>query len=341
MSDDSNKTSELPEPVELLVSSHCDGMRVDQFLAQMLEGYSRTYFQRGIREGRIQVNAQPCRPADHLKTNDRVLVVWPEELSLDLKAEEMNLDIVAEDDDVLVLVKPPNLVVHPAKGNWTGTLVHGLLGHDEEAFSEMADEQMRPGIVHRLDKDTSGVMVVAKTEFAKRSLSLAFKERRVEKTYLAIVMGELGAKTGEIRTQIGRHPKDRKMMAVVESGGKAAVTLYRVLATTGQTSLLEVRILTGRTHQIRVHLSYIHHPIVGDPMYGGRQAEIDLPVKRQMLHAWKLVFPHPRTGVMRQYMGTPPADFQEVSQALGLPVVGRHPVGVDPPISLEDLDDEG
>ncbi len=319
---------ERPEPVELVVSHQLDGTRIDLFAAQQFPEFSRAFFQRGIKQGRIRINGRPCRPSDKLRTNDRVSFEWPEGRGVEMIGEDIALDVIAEDEDVLVLNKPPGLVVHPAKGNWTGTLVHGLLGHDQESFSELVDEQQRPGIVHRLDKDTSGVMVVAKNEQARFALSAAFAERRVEKTYLAIVQGEFGAKTGEIRTLIGRHPRDRKLMAVVEEKGKPAVTLYRVLATTGEHTLVEVRILTGRTHQIRVHFASLRHPILGDDMYGGRQGGLQVPVPRQMLHAWKLAFPHPRTGIMREYMGNPPEDFRNVLKGLGLPVVGRGKSGL-------------
>ncbi len=221
-----------------------------------------------------------------------------------------------------MLNKPPGLVVHPARGHWTGTLVHGLLGHDEASFSSMAAGGVRPGIVHRLDRDTSGVMVVARNERARLALSRAFAERRVEKTYLALVIGEFGSVTGRIEAPIGRHPWDRLKMAVTPSGGKRAVSCWRVLASNGEVSLVEVRIETGRTHQIRVHFAHIYHPVLGDPVYGGQRRDLSIACDRQMLHAWKLLFPHPVTGVMREYRAPPPEDFQQALDKAGFDRIG-------------------
>jgi 23S rRNA pseudouridine1911/1915/1917 synthase len=199
-----------------------------------------------------------------------------------------------------------------------------LLHHDEEHFRELLDEEMRPGIVHRLDKDTSGAMVVAKHEEAYWAMKRAFAERRVEKTYLALVLGEFGTVTGRIETLIGRNPVHREKMAVVQEGGKEAITGYRVLNAAQDVSLVEVRIETGRTHQIRVHFAHLRHPVLGDPVYGGRRREMPISVKRQMLHAWKLVLPHPRTGVMCEYRVPPPEDFLDALAALGMPDYWRH-----------------
>jgi len=310
-------------PTELTVPPESVGERVDVVLASTFSEYSRSFFQRGIRSKRILLNSQPCRPADTLRAGDRLTVQWPRTPRVTIAAEELDLDVLDEDDDVIVLSKPAGLVVHPAKGNQTGTLVHGLLYHDEEHFTELLTAgNVRPGIVHRLDKDTSGVMVVAKNERSRFALSNAFRDRNVEKTYLAIVVGEFGAKTGRIEGDIGRHPVNRKKMAVIPEGGKRAVTLYRVLGTNEDLTLVEVRILTGRTHQIRVHFAHLRHPVLGDDLYGGRQRDLDVPAERQMLHAWKLTFPHPASGLMREYMAPIPNDFRAALQAAGLPVVG-------------------
>jgi len=311
------------EPAEIRVSPATAGLRVDQLLARSFPAVSRAFAQRCIKTGHVLLNDRACRQADTVKTNDLVRVQWPEPEPFELKPEAIDLDILTEDDDILVLNKPADLVVHPAAGNPTGTLVHGLLQHDEEHFAEMIDEDLRPGIVHRLDKDTSGVMVVTKNEAARRAMKRAFAERQVEKTYLALVLGEFGTVTGTIRTQIGRHPRNRTKMAVVAEGGKPAVTRYRVLASAQNVTLVEVNIETGRTHQIRVHFAHLKHPVLGDPLYGGRQNDAPLRPKRQMLHAWKLVFPHPRTGIMREYMAPLPADFQQVLTELGLAPFAR------------------
>jgi 23S rRNA pseudouridine1911/1915/1917 synthase len=249
-----------------------------------------------------------------------------------LEPEPIPLDIIAEDKDVIVLNKPPGMVVHPAHGNTSGTLVHGLLFHAGAAFAEMADEEQRPGIVHRLDKDTSGGIVVAKNSTAQLLLKDAFQQRLVEKTYLAIVLGSFDVLSGRIEANIGRHPVNRQRMAVVERGGKHAVTLFRVLGQNHGCALLEVKILTGRTHQIRVHCAFINHPILGDHVYGGRPRNAPLQPPRQMLHAWKIVFPHPRSKIMRQHMAPLPDDFRDALAALELPLIGEHQPPQDPPL---------
>ncbi|NOY82368.1 MAG: RluA family pseudouridine synthase [Kiritimatiellaeota bacterium] len=324
--------STTPEQI-LTVPDTAAGLRIDQFLAQQFSSHSRASIQRCIRAKRVLRNDNPCRPADTIHPGDRVRIAWPAERRFTLTAESMPLDIIYEDDDILVLNKPAGLVVHPAKGHWSGTLVHGLLGYDEHSFRQLGDE-IRPGIVHRLDRDTSGALVVARTEAARFALGRAFRERHVEKTYLAIAVGEFGRRDGVIRAPIGRHPRDRKSMAVVERGGKPAVTHYRVLATVGVLTLAEVRIETGRTHQIRVHFAHSFHPILGDPMYGGRQRGAPITVERQMLHAWKLAFPHPRTGQIRQYIAPLPEDFRSALARAGLPGPGCSPPEDHPPKPL-------
>jgi 23S rRNA pseudouridine1911/1915/1917 synthase len=305
------------ESISFRVAPSTEGKRLDVYLAGRFPERSRMYFQRCIRDNCVRLNGKPCRPADRLKVNDLIEFTPPPDPVQELTPEHIPLEIIYEDESVIVLNKPPGLVVHPARGHWTGTLVHGLLGHDEASFSSMPNGGIRPGIVHRLDRDTSGVMVVAKNEPARLALAHAFAERRVEKTYLAIVVGEFGAVTGVIAAPIGRHPRDRLKMAVVTSGGKPAVSRYRVLAGNGELSLLEVRIETGRTHQIRVHFAHILHPVLGDPMYGGRRRDVSVQCNRQMLHAWKLVFPHPDTGMLREYRAPPPKDFQEALETAG------------------------
>ena len=311
------------ESVEFRVAHGMAGMRLDLFLTQLLPERSRSFYQRCIRDGYVSLNRGSCRPADKTKTNDLVELEWPPDRRVELVAEDIPFDVLMEDDDLLVICKPAGLVVHPARGHWTGTLVHGLLSHDEESFSALADDEMRPGIVHRLDRDTSGAMVVAKTEQARSELARAFAERRVEKTYLTIVVGELPEKTGDILYPIGRHPINRLKMSVVHRGGKHAVTRWRVLQSTGSLSLVEVRIETGRTHQIRVHLAHMHHPVFGDHLYGGGRHCGGASARRQMLHAWKLSFPHPRTGLARQYMAPLPEDFEKVMKDAGMGRIGE------------------
>ncbi|MFA5204448.1 MAG: RluA family pseudouridine synthase [Lentisphaeria bacterium] len=334
--DPQDATPAAPEPERLLVPAAAAGERLDAFLARCRPERSRAFYQRLIREGCLLRNGRPGRPSELLRADDLLLLSVPPEPNFELKGEPVAFGVLAEDADVLVINKPPGLVVHPAKGNWTGTLVNGLLAHDGEEFGAMVDDGLRPGIVHRLDKDTSGVMVVAKNAVAAEALRRSFKEHAVEKTYLALVLGEFGAATGTIVAPIGRHPKDRKRMAVVEDG-KPAESRYSVLAAAAGVTLLAVRILTGRTHQIRVHFSHLRHPLLGDAVYGGRPPAVGLnpPPARQMLHAWKLAFPHPRTGVRHSFQAPPPADFQAVLRALGMPDFSA-PAEASPPLPAGD-----
>ncbi len=330
MSDDRPTPSEPRGTERLSVPAELARLRIDLSLARLFPEHSRGYFQQCIREGRVRLNGRQIQPKSPVAAGDVVEIRWPERKIYDLVPQEVEFTILAEDRDVIVINKPPGLVVHPAEGNTEGTLVHGLLHYDYEAFRAMVDATMRPGIVHRLDKDTSGAMVIARNMVARQRLKDAFKERLTEKTYLAIVVGECGAPFGTIETQMGRHPVLRTKMAVLPEGGKYALTKYRVLGIGQGCTLLEVRIYTGRTHQIRVHVSHIHHPILGDHLYGGRGRDVPITVPRQMLHAWKLAFPHPRTGVMREYMAPPPADFRLALHELDLPHVNGGPFAENP-----------
>ena len=308
--------------VEIRVCRTDAGLRLDQLLVNRFPEHSRTFSQRCIKAGNILLNGQSCSQAYAVKTNDLICVEWPEEPTMTLEAEDLGLDILSEDDDVIVLNKPPGLVVHPAKGNMTGTLVHGLLFHDKQRFGALLDEEMRPGIVHRLDKDTSGVMVVAKNEKARVAMKRAFAERRVEKHYLAIVVGEFGVVTGRIETQMGRHPVFRKKMAVLSEGGKHAITNYRVLASTGDVTLVLVRIETGRTHQIRRHFVHLRHPIIGDTSYGdGRHNQMfreKFNSNRLMLAAVKLELVHPFTQKELKIEAPLEAEFKSLLKKLGI-----------------------
>jgi 23S rRNA pseudouridine1911/1915/1917 synthase len=315
--------NETGKQSEWLVSMEQSGLRLDQVLAVAWPDRSRAFFQKCISEGTVLFNSTPANSSSkRVKAGDRILVHWPEPASQVLCAENIPLDILQEDEDILVLNKPAGLVVHPGSGNTTGTLVQGLLFHDEEAFSGMDAEDLRPGIVHRLDKDTSGVLVVAKTTKAEAALKESFKSRHTEKTYLAVAIGSFQHPSGEISGSIGRSPHKRRKMAVVSDGGKPALTRYRILAESASCSLLEVQILTGRTHQIRVHLASIHHPILGDSLYGGRPARMPFLPQRQLLHAWKLSFPHPTSGEIIRCKAAPPQDFLDALTALGLSAPG-------------------
>ena len=265
--------------------------RLDAFLAEAMPEVSRSRWKGLVEAGRVRVDGQTCKPNRKLKPGDEVSWEIPAEPPAEPQPEEIALDILFEDDAVLVLNKPPGLVVHPAAGNESGTLVNALLFHDP-VFQTLE----RAGIVHRLDKDTSGALVVAKTAEALAGLRRQFKARETGKRYLALVWGHPPAE-GRIETQIGRHPRNRKKMAVVDEGGRGAVSAFQTLECFDETALVQVRIETGRTHQIRVHMAHIGHPVVGDATYGrARQNKLPLPPTRQMLHAEKLDFIHPVSG---------------------------------------------
>lgn len=298
--------------------------RLDVFLASRQAGLSRSRIQTLIKSGHVRVNGIPSKSSHVLRVGDRVSLVLPRAAPTTLAPEAIALDVVFEDDSLIVLNKPPGLVVHPAPGHTRGTLVHGLLRHCKDLPG--IGGELRPGIVHRLDKDTSGLMVVAKDERTHEALSSQFKSGQVRKTYCALVHGAMKAERGEIDLPIGRHPKERKRMAVVPSGGRRAVTFWEVIEELNRDfSLLSVRPMTGRTHQIRVHLAHAGHPILGDPVYGyGRGwwkhyaagQGLSVPVLRQMLHAGTLGFLHPRREVFVEFRAPIPPDMDEALRSL-------------------------
>ena len=291
--------------LELTVPPAAAGHRLDRFLADALAHLSRSRVQTLIREGHVQLNQRPAKPAESLRAADVVSWEEPAAKPTALVAEALELPILYEDDDLLVLDKPAGLVTHPAPGHDAGTLVNALLGHCA-TLSGIGGEQ-RPGIVHRLDKDTSGCLVVAKNDLAHRGLSAQFAGRTVQKIYLALVRGVPRPPSGTVEQPIGRHPVHRKRMAVVPPPrGRLARTDYRVrrLLPAAEASLVECRLHTGRTHQIRVHLKHLGYPILGDTLYGGPGA-----CPRQMLHAWTLSFNHPRTGANLEFRAPLPPDF--------------------------------
>lgn len=294
----------------VIVPSHAKGERTDSFLSDRYPGISRGYIQKCIADNRVIISGRSAASSFRLHGNERIEIHWPPPENNSVTPEPVAFEIIFEDEDILVLNKPPGIVVHPNDHNKSGTLVHGLLYHNRAVFEPMLDAEKRPGIVHRLDKDTSGVIITAKTEDAWYKLKADFKNRNVEKVYLAVVCGRLEREEGRIEKSIGRHPVKRKKMAVLNEDGKSAVTNYRVLAAGGGLSLLKVKIETGRTHQIRVHFADAQHPILGDPIYGGKRKIEGLTVPRQMLHAWKLTIPHPRTNALCEYVASIPQDIQ-------------------------------
>jgi 23S rRNA pseudouridine1911/1915/1917 synthase len=294
--------------ITLEVQSADAGQRLDRFLAQALPAFSRARLQTLIREKFVTVNGKPARPRDLVRARAVVEVREPEVTKIDAQPESMPLDILFEDDDLLVLNKPAGLVVHPGAGHQTHTLVNALLAHCKN-LSVIGGEE-RPGIVHRLDKETSGVLVIAKNDATHRDLSKQFAERTTGKVYLALVAGTPREKTGTIDAPIARHPVHRQRMSIARRAGRPARTDYRVLKSNGDVSLIECTIHTGRTHQIRVHLHHLGHPVLGDKLYGGKRAGTS---PRQMLHASKLTFRHPRTGEAMSFTASVPNDFVEAT----------------------------
>ena len=286
--------------------------RLDQYLAGLLEGQSRSQVQRLIAQGHVRLNDRPARAGSRLRSGDRLSWELPPATPTRLQPEAMDLRVLYEDDDLIVIDKPAGLVVHPGPGHTTGTLVHGLLGRGV-GWSTIGGTE-RPGIVHRLDRDTSGLMVVARNDDAHRELARQLQRRIMGRTYRAIVVGEVPDPAAGIEAPIGRDPKNRQRMAVV-ARGRDAFTEFRRLGVAGGHSLLEVKIGSGRTHQIRVHLAYIHHPVLGDPVYGRRSPLIARPA----LHAEALTLRHPRSRESMTWRTPPPDDFELAWNSLAHP----------------------
>jgi len=284
------------------------GKRLDVYLAEQVDELTRSYIQKLISERMATVNSQPARANCRLKPGDLVCLQTPELEALEVVAEPVALDIYYEDADVVVVNKPRGMVVHPAEGNYSGTLVNALLYHCRDLSG--INGVMRPGIVHRLDKDTSGLLVAAKNDAAHASLAQQFKDRQVNRRYLALVHGRVREKAGEVDAPIGRDPRDRQRMAVVQKNGKQAVTTYRVLGRYHGYTYLELKLKTGRTHQIRVHMSFIGYPVVGDPKYGPARDHFNLD--GQFLHAGLLGFSHPRSGRYLEFKAPLPKVLQDV-----------------------------
>ncbi len=306
------------------VSEKDHGTRIDQFLSKTDLKLSRSQAKKLTEGGSILLNQRRTKPSAHLKAGDMVSGTLPKPESLLLKPEPLPLAVLYEDPSIIVIDKPPGMVVHPAYGNPSGTLVNALLYHCKDLAG--INGVLRPGIVHRLDKDTSGVMVVAKDDEAYHELTKQFKNRTVEKVYLAIAYGQFAKEEGVVDSAIGRHPSERKRMSTRTKRGRIAITRWKVVERLNGFTLLEIFPQTGRTHQIRVHLSSMGHPILGDPLYGrkGRPGTIHDPVlkeyvrrmNRQALHAQRLGISHPRTGEKIQFVSPLPQDMREVLEWL-------------------------
>lgn len=301
----------------LEVEAKATGLRLDAYLArrELRPGVTRSLVQRLIQAGNVLVGGQARKSGYRVRAGELIEVCLPPPKPSVLRPEEVAFQILYEDEDLAVIAKPPGIVVHPACGNETGTLVHGLLLRCS-SLSGISGEQ-RPGIVHRLDKGTSGVMVVAKNDRSHQALSAQFKERRVEKIYRALVEGRMAAESGRIDLPIGRHPVQRKKMAVLPVGGREAATNWRVLEELPGASYLEIRLETGRTHQIRVHLDHLGHPVVGDTLYGPKKQHVlGVEVARQCLHAYQLSFFHPVSGERLTFRAPVWPDMEEILNCL-------------------------
>ena len=307
-----NQQIEISEVKKLETGAEDIGRRIDAWTAARLPELTRSYLQKLLEEGRVMVNQRPVKASYRLQRGDRVEVFIPPPVVLEVVAQDIPLAVVYEDQDIVVINKPPGLVVHPAVGNYEGTLVNALLAHCSDLSS--IGGVARPGIVHRLDKDTSGLLVVAKNDLAHQSLAQQIKERKMSRHYLALVHGTIRENEGRVEAAIGRHTKDRKRMAVVKKGGKMAITHYRVLERLTGCSLIEAILDTGRTHQIRVHLAYLGHPVVGDPTYG--QKKPDMGMSGQALHAYQLEFDHPRSGERLKFEAPLPERFRALLDKL-------------------------
>ncbi len=299
--------------MEFVVADVDRGFRIDQFLARHLAAsLSRSQIKRLIEAGEVHVGGAPVTTAHYrIKPGETIQVEWRPRQSDETRAEAIPIDIVYEDSDVLVVNKPPGMVVHPAHGNPSHTLVNALLYH-VQSLAKVGDP-VRPGIVHRLDKDTSGLLVVAKNEFAHSTLARQFKEHSIDRTYEAFVRGVVQHNEGEIDEPVGRAFLNRKKVVVRPAGGKSALTYFRVKKRFGQATWLEIKPQTGRTHQIRVHLAHIGHPVLGDAFYGIKSSGID----RQALHASSLGFTHPRTRERLSFQAPLPPDLQKLIHLLG------------------------
>src|SRR5437588_7820110 len=297
--------------IHLIVPKEAMRLRLAQFPARELPTFSRSRLQQLIRQQLVTLNGSPARPRDAVRSGDCIEVNEPAPEKIDHQPEPIPLDVLYEDEDLIVINKPAGMVVHPGAGQRDHTLVNALLHHFPKLSGIGGKE--RPGIVHRLDKETSGCLVVAKTDVAHRGLAAQFEARTIEKIYLALVAGKLRRRTGTIEEKIGRHPVDRQRMSVASKRGRAAKTEYRVISASDEMSLLECKLHSGRTHQIRVHLHHLGHPVLGDKVYGAKFAKI---FPRQMLHAWKLGFQHPRTEERRNFEAPLSPDFEAAIRSL-------------------------
>ena len=300
------------------VQDEYEGLRIDKFLTEQSEAFTRSYIQKLIKEGRLSVNHDHAFKSSYqVKTDDIICFEVPENQAPEILPENIPLDILYEDPDIIVVNKPKGMVVHPAAGHYNGTLVNALMYHCDDLSG--INGILRPGIVHRIDKDTSGVLICAKSDYAHKNLAEQFKIHSITRKYEAICVGKLKNENGTIEGSIGRNPNNRKLMSINEKNGKHAVTHYKVLHNFSGYSHIECVLETGRTHQIRVHMASIHHPLLGDVSYGGKLSEYKLAGKTlegQTLHARVLGFIHPRTNEYMEFEAEIPEYFQKLLEIL-------------------------
>lgn len=297
----------------LTVSPEDAGVRIDKYLAEQLPDITRSYLQKLLKDGSVQMNGKTVKASTKTAVGAVIALTIPEPEEPEILPENIPLDILYEDSDVILINKPKNMVVHPAAGHYTGTLVNALMYHCRGDLSGI-NGVLRPGIVHRIDKDTTGVLIVCKNDRAHNALAEQLKEHSITRKYRAIVCGNLKEDEGTVDAPLGRHPQDRKKMAIVRSGGKRAVTHYRVLERFGNDTYIECQLETGRTHQIRVHMASLGHPLLGDEIYG--RAKSPFKLEGQTLHAMVLGFIHPTTGEYMEFEAPLPEYFEKLLEKL-------------------------
>ena len=297
----------------LTVSPEEAGVRIDKYLAEQLPDITRSYLQKLLKDGSVQMNGKPVKTSTKTAAGAVIELTIPEPEEPEILPEDIPLDILYEDSDVILINKPKDMVVHPAAGHYTGTLVNALMYHCKGDLSGI-NGVLRPGIVHRIDKDTTGVLIVCKNDKAHNALAEQLKEHSITRKYRAIVCGNLKEDEGTVDAPLGRHPQDRKKMAIVRTGGKRAVTHYRVLERFGNYTYIECQLETGRTHQIRVHMASLGHPLLGDEAYGRVKSPFKL--EGQTLHAMVLGFIHPTTGENMEFEAPLPEYFEKLLEKL-------------------------
>ena len=287
--------------------------RIDKCISNYMENLSRSYIQKIIKDGNVFVNEHTVKANYRVKTEDNIRFILPDSIEPDIPAQDIPLDILFEDQDILIVNKPKNMVVHPAPGHYEGTLVNAIMYHCKGELSGI-NGVMRPGIVHRIDKDTTGSLIVCKNDASHNAIAELLKTHDITRKYRAIVYGNIVEEKGTVDAPIGRHPNDRKKMAINEKNGKRAVTHYRVLERFGKYTYIECQLETGRTHQIRVHMASIGHPLLGDEVYSGRKSPFKL--EGQVLHAMTIGFMHPRNGKYMEFEAPLPEYFEKLLRVL-------------------------